>query len=492
MRSFPLLALILAACSAPAGAPASPSSTHDSAPLREQLLAADRAFSAAAADRGLEGWMSVMADDAVRLEFFGPLHQGRAAVRAADAPLFADPAARLVWQPVEAATWSGGRLGLTRGAWEFIAGDASLARGEYLTLWRRTASGNWEVILDTGAPQPAPELRTRWSADRAWAWHEAQPWLTGCNFLPSTASNQLETWQAATFDEATLERELGWAARLGFNTVRTYLHDLAWQADPEGFLKRVDRFLDIAQRHGIRPMLVLFDDCWNDDPQAGPQADPIPGVHNSRWARSPGSRATLNPQEWLRLEDYVRAVVGRFARDPRVLMWDLYNEPGNSGMGLQSLPLLRATFAWARACGPSQPLTAGLWAAGTDFERLNAEQIALSDVVTFHNYNGPDSLREQIAALRAHGRPLICTEWLRRGHSEVDACLPVFAAERVGCLNWGLVRGRSNTVYPWGSPTDAPIPPRWFHDLLEPDGRPHDATEVRTFQDFAARMRNAE
>jgi hypothetical protein len=200
----------------------------------------------------------------------------------------------------------------------------------------------------------------------------------------------------------------------------------------------------------------------------------------------------LDPQEWLRLEAYVRDVVGAFAEDPRVLLWDLYNEPGNSGMGARSLPLLRATFAWARAAGPSQPLTAGLWAAGGDFDLLNAEQSDLSDVLTFHNYDGAGRLSEQIAELRRHGRPLLCTEWLRRGHSEIAECLPVFARERVGCIVWGLVRGRSNTVFPWGSPEGTPVPERWFHDLLEPDGRPHDPAEAALLRSLTARVRNAE
>ncbi len=493
MRSVPILSFLLfAACAADPHAPQPAPAAAASADLAAELRAADRAFYASATARGLDGWMSAMARDAVRVEFFGPLAQGPDAIRAADAPLFAAPGGHLQWDPADAVVYAGGALGFTRGEWSFLLGGKTLARGEYLTLWRRAAPGNWEVILDTGAPLTPPDAHARWSEERAWQWHEAQPWLTGCNFIPSTACNQLEMWQAATFDPATIDRELGWASQLGMNTVRTYLHDLAWQADPDGFLERVDRFLDIAAARGIRPVLVLFDDCWNDDAQIGPQPEPRPGVHNSCWVRSPGSRATVEPQEWLRLEDYVRAVVGRFADDPRVLLWDLYNEPGNSGMGLRSLPLLRAAFAWARASGPSQPLSAGLWAGGGDYDRLNAEQIALSDVVTFHNYNGAEDLRAQIDDLRRLGRPLLCTEWLRRGHSEVADNLPVFAAAKVGCINWGLVRGRSNTVFPWGSPAGAPIPARWFHDLLEPDGRPHDPAEALLFREFAARMRNAE
>ena len=171
--------------------------------------------------------------------------------------------------------------------------------------------------LGNGAPQAA--AAQRWSEEQARAWYERQPWLVGCNFIPSTAINQLEMWQADTFDPETIDRELGWASQLGMNTVRVYLHDLAWEADPEGFKKRVDRFLTIAKKHGIRPLFVLFDDCWNENPKIGPQPAPLPSVHNSGWLQSPGKAVVNDPKSWGRLERYVKDVVGTFARDDRVL-----------------------------------------------------------------------------------------------------------------------------------------------------------------------------
>lgn len=323
----------------------------------------------------------------------------------------------------------------------------------------------------------------RWRQEQARAWQAGQAWPVGCNFIPSTAVNQLEMWQAETFDPETVGRELAWAADLGMNTVRTYLHDLAWQVDPGGFLRRVDRFLDLAAGHGMRPILVLLDDCWNADPRPGPQPAPVPGVHNSGWLQSPGVAAVNDPSRWPDVERYVRAVVTAFAQDPRVLLWDLYNEPGNSGQDERSLPLLCKAFEWARAAAPTQPLTAGLWYGNAP---LNAFLLAASDVVTFHNYGDAAGLTTQIAALQTHGRPLICTEWLRRGHSDVASCLPVFHRGGVGCCNWGLVSGRTQTIYPWGSPEGAAAPEVWFHDLLRPDGRPFAAAEARSFREFAS------
>jgi hypothetical protein len=319
--------------------------------------------------------------------------------------------------------------------------------------------------------------------DKANAWYSGQPWLVGCNFIPSTAINQLEMWQAETFDVATIGRELGWAAGMGMNTLRVYLHDLVWEVDAAGFKARLDRFLGLASALGIRPILAIFDDCWNANPQAGKQPEPIPGVHNSGWMQSPGSMVVNNPAGWWRLEGYVQDVLGTFGQDPRILMWDLYNEPGNSGQGEQSLPLLCKAFEWARHVEPAQPLTAGLW---YDSKALNTFQAEASDVITFHNYSGSANLAAQIAELRQYGRPLICTEWLRRGHSDVADCLPVFQKERVGCCNWGMVSGKTQAIFPWGSPAGASAPALWFHDLLRPDGSPFASDEIRLFRTLTA------
>ena len=343
-------------------------------------------------------------------------------------------------------------------------------------------------------PAPAVELQggqpadiDRWSVEKANAWYAEQPWLVGCNFVPSTAINQLEMWQADTFDPDTIDKELAWAADLGMNTVRVYLHDLAWEADANGFKERIGKFLGIAEKHGIRPMFVLFDDCWNDTPKIGKQPDPVPSVHNSGWLQSPGRVVVNDPESWPRLEGYVKDIVGTFAEDERILFWDLYNEPGNSGLDGSTLPLLKKTFAWARSANPTQPLSAGLFSSGPHLQSLNDFQLAASDIITFHNYASADSLSAQIHDLKKHGRPVLCTEWLRREHSEVETCLPVFKEENVGCYNWGLVSGKTQTIYPWGTEEGAPEPTRWFHDLLRKDGTPFDPAETARFKELTSR-----
>jgi hypothetical protein len=340
----------------------------------------------------------------------------------------------------------------------------------------------------------------RWSAERARAFWAEQPWPVGCNFLPSTASNQLEMWQAETFDRGTLERELGFAADLGLGVVRVYLHDLLWQQDREGLLARIDTLLGLGQRRGIRTLLVLFDDVWAPEPKLGPQPEPYPGRHNSTWVKSPGLPAlhayAKDGALRARLEAYVRGVVSAFGRDRRVLGWDVYNEPGGNTpfgkpVGTLSLPLLRDVFAWARAAGPEQPLTSGLWWNALDpvDPAIHAAQLELSDVVSFHHYGGAEELRALVGGLAAlTGRPLLCTEYLARPMgSRFESHLPIFRDHAVGAIHWGLVAGRSQTIYPWWSwldETPKPEPEVWFHDVLRPDGAPFDAGEVAFLRRF--------
>ena len=291
-----------------------------------------------------------------------------------------------------------------------------------------------------------------------------------------TPKKRMKRRQEETYDLPTISRELTWAASLGFNTLRVYLHDLLWQAERDGFVARFERFLREAAQRGLRVLPVLFDDCWNKDFSVGPQPRPTPGVHNSGWVQSPGETVVLDPACWGRLELYVKGLLGTFCRDDRILGWDLYNEPGSGDLRERSLPLLGKVFQWAREVGPRQPLTSGVWA---DIEPVRRFQVEASDIITFHHYGDVADLRRQIDVLRQYGRPLVCTEYLARTRGSLFVThLPVFKAEGVGCLNWGLVSGKTQTICPWGSLRGAPRPEVWFHDIFEADGRPFDAAEV--------------
>jgi endo-1,4-beta-mannosidase len=328
-------------------------------------------------------------------------------------------------------------------------------------------------------------MAARWSRRKAWEWYTAQPWIVGCNFIPSTAGNQIEMWQEESFDIETIGRELGWARGLGFNTIRVYLHDLVWQADPEGFRDRMGLFLDLAARNRIRMIFVFFDDCWNQEPNLGRQPAPRPGVHNSIWVQSPGTRVVKDPSSWGRLSDYVIDIIGSFRTDDRVLLWDLYNEPGNNKLGEASQGLLRSVFTWAREAGPTQPLSAGIWFNNSV---MNEFQLSVSDIVTFHNYHDAENLTGQIRSLGENGRPLICTEYMARSRgSRFETHLPIFKRERVGCLNWGLVSHRTQTIYPWWSTAGSPEPKEWFHDIFRRDGTPFNAEEVSFIKKIIAK-----
>ncbi|MEO8350449.1 MAG: family 43 glycosylhydrolase [Chthoniobacteraceae bacterium] len=333
----------------------------------------------------------------------------------------------------------------------------------------------------------------RWPVTKAQEWLTNKGWLRGCNFTPSTAINQLEMWQAETWDEATIDRELGWAEDLGFNSVRVYLHDLAWKQDPEGFLDRVDRFLVIADKHGISTLFTIFDSCWHPLPKVGPQPAPIPHTHNSGWVQSPGVAVLQHPEQQGYLRDYVHAVVKRFANDPRIDGWDVWNEPENGDGGAPGrpglepankvelmLPLLEKAFVWAREANPSQPLTSapwlGDWSSDDKLSPTQRIQLANSDVISFHNYAGIDELRRAVESLRRFDRPLLCTEFMARPRgSTFDPNLAYLKEQKVAAYCWGSVSGKTQTIYPWDSwkKKYEAEPPLWFHDILRADGTPY-------------------
>lgn len=318
----------------------------------------------------------------------------------------------------------------------------------------------------------------RWSSEKANQWYENQPWFRGANFTPSTAINQLEFWQAETFDPETIDRELGWAAEIGMNIMRVYLHHAAWQVDQDGFKQRMENYLTIANSHGISTMFVIFDDCWNPTFQTGLQPEPKPGTHNSGWIRDPGDLLYSDPDLMPVLEIYVKDILSTFRDDERIVMWDLYNEPGNSGYGNKSMELLANVFTWARTVNPSQPVSVGVWHG--DLVDLNQFQLDNSDVITYHNYSNAFEHQAAIDSLKLLGRPMICTEYMaRKFGSTFEAIMPILKENKIGAINWGLVDGKTNTKYAWGDVVEGGGEPEpWFHEIFRKDGKPYKASEV--------------
>ena len=314
-------------------------------------------------------------------------------------------------------------------------------------------------------------------------------------------------WQEATFDPAEIDKEFSWAEGMGMNTMRIFLHDLLWEQDAVGFQKRMDQFLAIASRHHIRPMFVLFDSCWDPLPHLGPQHPPIPGVHNSGWVQSPGAAALGDAGQYPRLKEYVHGVVGAFAKDERILAWDVWNEPGSDNAGsygkeelkdkiARVTVLLPQVFAWAREANPVQPLTSGVWAVdtspdGANLGELQQIQLRESDIVSFHNYTWPEFFKRQVVWLKKYNRPVVCTEYMARpAGSTFDTILPIAKQEHVGAINWGFVAGKTQTYLPWESwehPYVLSQPPVWFHEVLHPDGTPYRQAEVDLIRELTVK-----
>ena len=333
----------------------------------------------------------------------------------------------------------------------------------------------------TFAKKKAVPPAQRWTEEKANAWYAGQPWLTGCNYIPASAVNQIEMWSADTYDANQIDKELGWAQKLGFNTMRVFLSSVVYANEPDGFKSRIDNFLTICKQHGIRPHFVFFDDCWAPESHYGKQPAPKTGIHNSGWVRDPSmSLREDTVRLYADLGKYVKDILTTFGADDRILMWDLYNEAGNNQQKTMSLPLLRKVFEWARQCNPSQPVTACIWKVNDDFQPLNRFILDNSDVISYHNYLPQANHKEEVDFLKIFGRPLVCTEYMaRKRGSTFSSIMPMLKKEKVVAINWGFVAGKTNTIFAWNEPIpDGSEPELWFHDIYRPDGSPFDADEV--------------
>jgi len=343
---------------------------------------------------------------------------------------------------------------------------------------------------------------TRWSSKKINEWYSEQEWLIGSNFLPSTAINQLEMFQNETFDEKTIRKELGLAKSLGFNSMRVYIHDLLWGIKDE-FLINFEKFLSICEEKNIKPIIVLFDDCHRANPKLGAQYLPVKGIHNSGWSQSPGHKIVKDINngyisELKRLKNFTQEVLDLYKNDQRILLWDLYNEPGQFGIGEQSLDFLELVWDWAFEVRPDQPLTSCMdGSIGENIIALNSEK---SDVITFHTYEA-DKLEPTIKELSNFDRPIICTEYMAREFGTTfEFSLPIFKKHNVGCYNWGFVAGKSQTHFGWETILklkesvenkdfvtnikEIPEPKIWFHDIYRMDGSPFDQKEIDFIKNF--------
>ena len=362
--------------------------------------------------------------------------------------------------------------------------------------------------------QTSPSVKeVRWSEERAWQWHKEYGWMIGSNFNPSTSINQLEFWQEDTYDQETIERELEWSAELGMNTHRVYLHNLLWDQDSLGFMKRIENYLEISETKGIKTLFVLLDDCWHPAPKLGKQPEPMPFVHNSWWVQAPGSAILGDSSRHHEVKNYIKGVISHFAEDERVIGWDIYNEPGNvaptqkghnefaikGDKDIYTLSLIRKAFKWAREANPSQPLTSSIWKTwekDEDWSKLDNLSdlsrfiVSNSDIISFHTYGDIKEMKLRVDQLEIYNRPIMCTEYLARGQgSTFQAMLPLLKEKKIAAINWGFVAGKTNTIFPWSSwDIDFTAPPEvWHHDIYMPDKTPYDQEEIDFIKEITSK-----
>lgn len=333
----------------------------------------------------------------------------------------------------------------------------------------------------------AQDSTQRWSEEKAWNWYHKQPWLCGFNYIPAYAINYTAMWDKTSFDASAIDKELALAETTGMNVLRAVLQYAVYADDPEYFLKTLNAFMDICDKHHIKFVPALFDDCTfgiNSDPHIGKQPEPLKGWYAWAWSPSPGHSMVVDTTTYPKLEAYVKAVIGRFKNDSRILFWDLYNEPTNGGLGTTTLPLLKKVVAAARSVNPSQPLSIDVW---NNNQRLNDIVFAASDIISFHNYGNKEQLENEILELKQHNRPLINTEWMNRPNgSTIATNLEIFYNEKVGCMLWGLVNGKTQTDLPWGHRPGDPTPKVWQHDLYHGDFTPYDKDEITKLKKYVS------
>ena len=349
------------------------------------------------------------------------------------------------------------------------------------------------LLMNAAALAQTPQ----WSAATANEWYSRQPWIVGSDYIQSNTVNQIEMWQQETFDGDRIDLELGWAESLGINTLRVTLDDDLWEKESGGFQRRMDKLLKLAEKHRMRVIFVLFDSIGDPYPELGHQRQPKPGVRNSAWVQTPGSKGLTDPKQLQKALAYAEEVVAAFSIDKRVLAWDVWNDPGNTNEGRYGSfepanktelmrTILAQAFKYARAGNPTQPVTSGLakgdWSSADKLGPLEKIQVENSDVISFQNYDGPQEFEKRVKWLQAYGRPVICTGFLARNQGNTfEAILPIALKYDVGAISGDLVQGKTQMWLPWDSwlqPYTDRQPAVWVDDIFQSKGPPYREEET--------------
>jgi hypothetical protein len=353
-------------------------------------------------------------------------------------------------------------------------------------------------------------MNRKWTEKEIWEWYNARPWITGCNYIPSVAINGIEFWQEYRHGEIFREvgKEISLAASIGFNSFRLVFPFVIWQHNREIFFRHIDEFFDLCSHHNITVMPVLFGDCCVPKNKykpghLGPQPEPIPGYFGgsvltpfdgtSEIGWNPTDESEMKPI----MEEYIRSLAKKYGKDNRIIIWNIWNEAGNSNRETRSQKDIENIFTWFREEDVDQPLTADIWCGGIDnpdgylskpgiYTEIEKYVANLSDIITFHYYGDYIHTRKFIEILRGYGRPIINDEWLHRPmRSLIQTHLPLFKRENVGSYMFGFVNGKTQHNFVWEflknrKDMDVDL---WMHDIFYDNFLPYDEEEIRVIKE---------
>ena len=351
-------------------------------------------------------------------------------------------------------------------------------------------------------------MKQKWTIEQANEWYNIQGWLRGCNFIGSDCSSRIDMYQSYRIDEklATAERELKLAQELGFNTVRLIADFDVYYAEPDSYMEVFDKYVDLCAKYGQKIMVVLAHEAQLPrgdvfvPKKMGEQFYTL-GCHQGRAPLTEDQKA-LKPRHYMEIPlvrdcflEMVTRTVSKYAKDERIICWNVYNEPGIT-IGERSIDILNTLFNLIRALDPIQPLCADVW-RGVKGDKIQTKEelvaYELSDVISFHSYQSFTKLVKEINFHKKTGRPLLLTEWLHRiNHNNIFDLYPLFFLNNVANYCWGFVSGKTQTYEPWecmwddwdrgeGGNYDFT---KWQHDLFRPNLRPYDPHEIELIKEF--------
>ena len=256
-----------------------------------------------------------------------------------------------------------------------------------------------------------------------------------------------------------VELELSCAERLQINSVRFWLQQEKWEADPNGYFDLVEDFIHRCYAHGISSMPIF----WNGNPIAE--------------FKEP------TEDDWKRMEEFAAAAIERFGDDPAILMWDVMNEPYCNDY-IRKCPdpalvpermenlkrMVRRMCDIVRRLDPDGVLT-----VGHEFIWHNESTVDLVDVISFHDYLKTraeiEAVYQQAEELSAKtGKPLLNTETGCIGRSNpYDVELEICQRHQVGWYLFDLVAEGF-----WGD----------IHGIIYPDGTIRDPAIIAAMFGF--------